>query len=223
MFKNVISWLLVIVIVAGAIFGIPRLLVSTMGIDSPLLTVISGSMWPQLSRGDVVLVKKTSLAEINVGTVIVFRHEGGLAVHRVISFNGSVITTKGDANPVADDPISYSDVVGRVPVLAGRLVKIPWVGNIALTMNPQSGQLGEPAPPPANIGEALGRYIRTPLGFVLMVILPLLLLFGGLLVGLFSRLLPHYSRRQRRQKLKQRLAKRWGLWGEARAGRALRV
>ncbi|MBN1368058.1 MAG: signal peptidase I [Dehalococcoidales bacterium] len=218
--KNVFSWALIIIIVAGAIYGIPLGLRAAMGVDSPMLTVISGSMWPQLSRGDVVIVKETSLAEIEKGTVIVFRHEGGLAVHRVVNINGNWITTKGDANSVEDDPIPYNDVVGRVPLLGEKLVKIPWVGNIALAMNPEASKLGEPPAPPANMGEALQRYVATPVGFVLIIVLPLLLLFGGLLVSLFARLLPHYNRRQRRQKLQQRLVKRWG---EARARHALRL
>jgi signal peptidase I len=217
MVKNVISWLVVIILVAAAIIGIPRLLRMTMGVDSPMLTVVSGSMWPYLSRGDVVLVKRTSLSEINIGTVIVFRHGGGLAVHRVINLNGVLITTKGDANPVADEPILYKDVVGRVPVLAGRLVKIPWVGNIALAANPEVSS-GET--PTVGIAETLRRYVTTPMGFVLIVVLPILLLFGGALTSLFARLLPNPARRERRQIIRRRLVKRWG---EARAKRALRI
>jgi signal peptidase I len=212
--KNVFSWAIIIIIVVAAIYGIPLALRASLGVDAPMLTVISGSMWPQLSRGDVVLVKKTTLAEIKVGTVIVFRHAGGLAVHRVVNIDGNLITTRGDANPLEDAPIFYSDVVGRVPVLAGRLAKL------ALAMNPTANEIGEPPTPPANVGEALRQYVTTPVGFVLIIILPLLLLFGGLLVSLLARLLPHYNRRQRRQQRQQRLAKRWGA---ARARHALRL
>ncbi|MFC1946500.1 hypothetical protein ACFLXY_01120 [Chloroflexota bacterium] len=42
---------------------------------------------------------------IKVGDSIVFHHEYGLTVHRVVDLNEWTITTKGDANPADDDYI----------------------------------------------------------------------------------------------------------------------
>jgi len=213
--KNLISWLAIIALVVAAIFSVPRMLRLTLGTEEPMLTVISGSMWPSLSRGDLVFVKETSLVELKKGTVIVFRHSGGMAVHRIVDITDGVITTKGDANTSKDDPMTFDNVVGRVPEVAGRLAKIPWVGNIALTINPQNGE----SVPPAGIAGILRSYVTSPLGFVLIVILPLLLLFIGYMEKIIIALLPGSTRQQRQRVVRQRLMRRWS---ESRVKRAFR-
>ena len=85
--------------------------------------VLSGSMEPEFSTGDLVIVGETDSVE--VGDVIVYQDGGMLVVHRVVGLDGELITTKGDANNVADQPINEAavkgEVVASVPVL-GRLV-----------------------------------------------------------------------------------------------------
>ena len=85
--------------------------------------VLSGSMEPELSTGDLVIVVETDSVE--VGDVIVYQDGGMLVVHRVVGLDGELITTKGDANNVADQPINAAavkgEVVASVPML-GRLV-----------------------------------------------------------------------------------------------------
>lgn len=92
--------------------------------------VLTGSMSPALSPGDVVLVDPSSRV-IRPGTVVAVKDasvSSGQVVHRVsaIEPTGQVVT-KGDANLTQDStPRERSDVVGM-----GRLV-VPGVGRAAL-------------------------------------------------------------------------------------------
>ena len=74
--------------------------------------VKSGSMEPTYSVGDLLFVSQKS--EYVQGDIVVFQSDGVLVVHRVVSVDGEMITTKGDANNVADDPFSVSEVKGCV-------------------------------------------------------------------------------------------------------------
>ncbi len=87
--KDLLVWLLFIIGVLGAVYATPVFLGSILSTDNPVLTVTSGSMWPVLQRGDLIFVKGAALDDIEVGTVIVFRHTAGLAVHRVVKNSGA--------------------------------------------------------------------------------------------------------------------------------------
>ncbi|MBQ3531716.1 MAG: signal peptidase I [Oscillospiraceae bacterium] len=84
--------------------------------------VLSGSMEPEFSKGDLIVVKETE--DFSLNDIVVFESGNSLVVHRVVGMGGEEIVTKGDANNVADDPIKSSDVLGRV------LFHIPFVGNV---------------------------------------------------------------------------------------------
>jgi len=77
-----------------------------------MATVLSGSMEPELSVGDVIVVKECK--EYKVGDVVVFQQGYSLTVHKIIEKNGNVITTQGTANNTPDNPIDVSDVKGKV-------------------------------------------------------------------------------------------------------------
>ena len=77
-----------------------------------LSVVLSGSMEPELSVDDVIIVKKTD--DFGVDDMVVFNDHGILVVHRVIGIDGDNITTKGDANNTADEPITREVVKGKV-------------------------------------------------------------------------------------------------------------
>ncbi len=74
--------------------------------------VLSGSMEPVLSVDDIVIVTKADGYEI--GDVVVFQDGRSLVIHEIIEKEGSVITTKGTANNVADHPIDLSQVKGKM-------------------------------------------------------------------------------------------------------------
>jgi len=220
--KNLVIWIIFIVFIIVAIWGIPIILKNVLVTDEPMMTVTSQSMWPVLKRGDLVFIKSVEPEDIEVGQVIAFRHKGGMAVHRVVRTDEWNITTKGDANLRADSPILYNDVVGRVPTIGNWLAKIPFIGNIAFLMNPETevSQEGQPAPGPRGFLELMGRYLANPLGFSLLVLLPAVMLFSSIFNDVMSKLSPRMKRAQHRRQRAERLEKRWG---QDRAKRALRV
>ena len=203
--KNVLWWLLFVGGVVAAIYYIPQVLTRTLNSEEPTLTVISHSMYPALNRGDLILVKGTTPEEIEVGTVVVFRHAEGLAVHRVVKIRGQAITTRGDANPAADDPITFDDIVGRVPTIGDSLMKIPLIGRIALLTGP------EPADTQAETSllKQIGRYVWNPLGFSLLVLLPAVLFLSSISSDIMTAFSPSRRRKQWRRKRLERLKKRW--------------
>ena len=74
--------------------------------------IMSGSMEPELSVDDVILVSKAD--DYAVGDTVVYQSHGMLIVHKIIAIDGETVITMGTANNVADDPINVSAIKGRV-------------------------------------------------------------------------------------------------------------
>ena len=74
--------------------------------------VMTGSMEPNITPDDLIIVKKTN--DYKVDEVIVYQSHGLLVVHRIIEINGDEIITQGDANNTPDDPIKVDQVKGEV-------------------------------------------------------------------------------------------------------------
>lgn len=87
--------------------------------------VLSGSMEPELSVDDLIIVKETN--EYKIGDVVVFQHMGDLIVHRIIDIKDGMYQTQGDANNVADPYIGIEQLKGvvikTIPA-AGKVVNI---------------------------------------------------------------------------------------------------
>ena len=82
--------------------------------------VLSGSMEPEISSGDLLIV--TEREGYAVEDIVVYQ-DGRMAVtHRIISISGDEVITKGDANNAPDDPITMSQIKGKV------LFAIPLLG-----------------------------------------------------------------------------------------------
>jgi len=70
-------------------------------------TVLSGSMRPDIQPGDVEILRKVPSSNLRVGQILAFRppHDSFIVSHRVTNIrrlHGTWVTTKGDANNVAD-------------------------------------------------------------------------------------------------------------------------
>lgn len=83
------------------------------------VAIATGSMAPQISVGDMVLVSKLDTDALEVGDVIQFRSGSYTVIHRIVAVmqeNGaSSYITKGDANNANDaGTVSPEDVVGKV-------------------------------------------------------------------------------------------------------------
>jgi signal peptidase len=72
--------------------------------DFHVQTVLTGSMRPVVSPGDLAITQGVPIGSLRVGDVVVFTppNETQTVLHRIASREGDVITTKGDANSVAD-------------------------------------------------------------------------------------------------------------------------
>jgi signal peptidase len=146
--------LLVVVVVPFVVYAVPQLVGA-----SHSFVVLSGSMEPAISTGDVIVVEDVPASDIEEGDVITF---GGSATepattHRVIAVGESdgerVFRTKGDANEDPDaSPVAADEVVGRVmelpvPTAGQTLFAIPYIGYVI-------------------------EFAGTPRGFVALVVLP---------------------------------------------------
>ena len=74
--------------------------------------VLSGSMEPEFSKGDLIIVKECD--DYALRDIVVFDSGRSLTVHRIIDIDGTTVTTQGDANDVADEPIDASLIKGKV-------------------------------------------------------------------------------------------------------------
>ncbi len=95
--------------------------------------VLSGSMEPEISAGDLVVVIESY--DYKVGDVVVYQ-DGRMAVtHRIVSISEDEVITRGDANNVEDDPISVEQIKGKVAVA------IPLVGYVVNAIKTPLGTL----------------------------------------------------------------------------------
>ncbi len=128
-----------------------------------LLTVLSGSMEPEMHAGDVIVSTKVDPENIAVGDIITFRLNSDddpnrFVTHRVIEIterDGYLqFKTKGDANEDPDSgAIAESQVVGKVVFI------IPYIGHI-------------------------GNFARSILGYIVFIVIPALLLIGNELLNI---------------------------------------
>lgn len=141
-YDGIITALLVIMIILIAVMFVPKI----FGV-SPYV-VVSESMEPTYSKGDLIYVKKDA-SDIENGDVITFyTDKDTIVTHRVTGINGSdnTYTTRGDANQTDDPrPVSMNNVIGKpvfsVPklgiladVLSGRNGKIMYAGIIIILL-----------------------------------------------------------------------------------------
>lgn len=82
--------------------------------------VLSGSMEPVLSKGDLIIVQDKE--SYKVGDVVVFQSGKSLIVHRIIKIDDKKVITQGDANNVADPEFDTQFIKGK------EVVRIPYIG-----------------------------------------------------------------------------------------------
>jgi signal peptidase len=116
--------------------------------DYDLYIVRSGSMEPAINVGDMVLAGPVGTGGIKPGVIISYESGKNLITHRVLSFDGNTLITKGDANKEQDpNPVRLSQVQSRY------IFRIPYVGYVA-------------------------GFLRTRPGWLLSIVLPSIVLVG---------------------------------------------
>ena len=123
---NITTTVLVVIVVLGAVF-----LMGSRLIGYQCYTVISGSMEPAYSVGDLLYVKEVDVNTIQVGDPITFilNEDLVVATHRVVRIDAEKqhFYTKGDANGVEDgEPVHFKNVIG-VPKFS--IPKLGYVSN----------------------------------------------------------------------------------------------
>lgn len=138
----------------------PSRIPSILG-HSPM-SVLSGSMSPMIEPGDMIIIKKPKIEDIEVGDVITYSvGENTFVTHRVIGIlkeNKEIrFQTQGDANNTMDQTsITPENIVG---IFAFRIPK----------------------------GGYIASFIRRPIGIILLILLPIALLIFNELKNISSR------------------------------------
>jgi signal peptidase len=132
---DIVTTTLVVLVVLFAIF-----LMGSRLLGLQVYHVISPSMEPNYSVGDLIYVKTVDPDSVKVGDPITFvlNEDLVVATHRVVAIDSEnrQFTTKGDANKEEDPaPTSYYFAKGRVDF------SIPLVGYIAQFLNSVVGKV----------------------------------------------------------------------------------
>ena len=143
---DTVTTVLVVLVVVFAVF-----LMGSRLVGLQVFNVISGSMEPTYSVGDLLYVKTVDPDSVKVGDPITFvlNEDLVVATHRVVAVDpvNREFTTKGDANETEDAaPVHFNNLVG-VPVFA-----IPLLGYVSAYIQ---------SPP--------GMYVAIGLGAVLLL------------------------------------------------------
>lgn len=94
---------------------------------------MSDSMYPEIERGDMLLVKMSTPAQATAGDIITYAasDEGDVTVtHRLVRLyeneaGQAMMVTKGDANDREDSPVLAARMIGIVTGL------LPYMGTVA--------------------------------------------------------------------------------------------
>ena len=143
--KKIIKIALIICIATIiAIFTVLYRPVSLWG-DTRYEPVYSGSMEPAIPVGGVVVIKAVDTETLKVGDIICFKLSESATTtvtHRIINITDEGFITKGDAN---EDPDQW--IVKKENVIGKAIFTIPYIGY-------------------------LGYFVRTPIGFILLIVIP---------------------------------------------------
>jgi len=82
--------------------------------------LFSGSMRPTYQPGDLAVVFEQKDMVVKPGDVILFNSPFGPVIHRVVSVENGLITTKGDANNAVDSE-KITQVEGKVLFMIPKL------------------------------------------------------------------------------------------------------
>ena len=134
---------------SGAILAVAisaALAVTVVTMHLGVRAVLTGSMRPDYGPGALLLTKRIPIDTIRPGMVVLFVPPGHSDeyAHRIVTVTGPkdapVVTTKGDANKVADPwhaklvSPTISEVIGSLPGLGRVVVAVRGTGQILLAL-----------------------------------------------------------------------------------------
>ena len=124
--------------------------------------VLSESMKPAIKMGDMIVTGPTNgpLGEgIRRGVIVTYKNGNEIITHRVFSVDGETVLTKGDANEEADPSPVTMSTITGI-----YLFKIPYLGYVS-------------------------SFIRTKLGWFVVIIIPALLLTAFIIKEIYKEAL----------------------------------
>jgi len=156
--RSLVGWLVYLLILAALVWGTPWALAKILHTPYPIAAITSGSMWPALKQGDIVLIQgASSKNDLKVGDIAVYKNpsppvggsgqvfskvtflsangqeEGAsFTIHRVVRLNDTTFVTRGDANNVDDEPVSYSQLIGKAVNFGNSPFRIPYLGELSM-------------------------------------------------------------------------------------------
>ena len=68
------------------------------------------SVWP----GDLLVIHRASLAELDLGDLALYASNEGFVIHRVVGKTADCMITRGDSFDWHDEPVSRERVLGKV-------------------------------------------------------------------------------------------------------------
>ncbi len=152
---KVISTILIVLMIAITLFLVVFKIVgetpSVFGYN--LFYIVTGSMEPTVKVGDIILSEKVETSALKEGDVVTFNGESGelegkIVTHRIVSIyeeNGETYIITKGDANTANDPPHKAECV-----VAVMKCKIPLLGSLV-------------------------KFINTPLGFVVLIVTPLLM------------------------------------------------
>lgn len=80
------------------------------------------SMLPAIRPGDILVIEKRGLSEVEVGAIVLFERGHGLCAHRVLALGrdargGPALLTRGDRQWRADGPVRKEEFLGQVTAI----------------------------------------------------------------------------------------------------------
>jgi len=134
--------ILIIITIIAIVFLVFYRPVSLLG-DTLYEPVYTGSMEPAIPVGSIVVIKPVNPETLKTGDIICFKlSEPPSITHRIINITNEGFVTRGDAN---EDPDQWT--VKKENVIGKVILTIPYIGYI-------------------------GYFVRTPIGLILLIILP---------------------------------------------------
>jgi signal peptidase len=119
--------------------------------DTYYFIVLSGSMQPAIPIGSIIAIKPVDPNKLQINDIICFENSPNKPwiTHRIINITQEGFITKGDANPEED-----RETVNKENVIGKVVLTIPYIGYLSY-------------------------FVHTPLGFILLIIIPATLIIIG--------------------------------------------